>query len=266
MKENNIDIFVVTHKGFYLPVENDIYKIITVGDRNINGINHFKDNDSLNNISHLNCFFSELTAIYYIWKNYDIKEWIGFCHYRRFFEFLDNVPDLNKLGVDVVLPQHFEFEHSIYAQYDICSNKEDLDLIIEILEHLFDVLKMDKNLIYEFFHKNNKLYACNMFIIKRELFNEYCEFIFHVLFEYLRIKNLRNSEDIKQMVQNNSEKYLKGKYPMNAVEYQTRIGGAISERLFSFFIFLKNVKHIEFDFYLTEEKYKEKKETDFLPF
>ena len=105
-----------------------------------------------------------------------------------------------------------------------------------------------------------------MFIIKRELFNEYCEFIFHILFEYLRIKNLRNSEDVKQMVQNNSEKYLKGNYPTNAVEYQTRIGGAISERLFSFFIFLKNVKHIEFDFYLTEEKYKEKHETDFLPF
>ena len=85
-------------------------------------------NNSLNNISHLNCFFSELTAIYYIWKNYDIKEWIGFCHYRRFFEFLDNVPDLNEMDVDVVLPQHFEFEQSVYDQYANCANKEDLDL------------------------------------------------------------------------------------------------------------------------------------------
>lgn len=54
------------------------------------------------------------------------------------------------MDVDVVLPQHFTFEQSIYEQYANCANKEDLDLIIEILEHLFDVLKMDKNLIYEF--------------------------------------------------------------------------------------------------------------------
>ncbi len=47
----------------------------------------FKGDDEGDNISDLNQYFSELTIVYYVWKNYNEQQlpfW-GLCHYRRYF-------------------------------------------------------------------------------------------------------------------------------------------------------------------------------------
>ena len=35
------------------------------------------------NINHLNAFYSEISTIYWVWKNNVRSETVGFCHYRR---------------------------------------------------------------------------------------------------------------------------------------------------------------------------------------
>ena len=48
----------------------------------------FKGNDinvKGKNINYLNKFYSELTTMYYVWKNNIRSKQIGFCHYRRIF-------------------------------------------------------------------------------------------------------------------------------------------------------------------------------------
>ena len=32
----------------------------------------------------MNCYYSELTGLYWIWKNDHETEYVGTCHYRRF--------------------------------------------------------------------------------------------------------------------------------------------------------------------------------------
>lgn len=51
-------------------------------------IHLFKGNDVSidgDNINHLNRFYSEMTTMYYVWKNRIESRQIGFCHYRRMF-------------------------------------------------------------------------------------------------------------------------------------------------------------------------------------
>ena len=51
-------------------------------------ISLFKGNDTSvkgENINHLNKFYSELTTMYFVWKNRKESQLVGFCHYRRSF-------------------------------------------------------------------------------------------------------------------------------------------------------------------------------------
>jgi hypothetical protein len=79
-------LFSTYHKAFPLP-GTSIVKPIQVG-KTLSAINLGIQNDNTGeNISALNPYFAELTAAYYIWKNYSAEKlpYWGLCHYRRYF-------------------------------------------------------------------------------------------------------------------------------------------------------------------------------------
>ena len=41
--------------------------------------------------------YSECARIHALWKNYPLKKYVGTNHYRRYFRFFDNVPDLDEI-------------------------------------------------------------------------------------------------------------------------------------------------------------------------
>ena len=90
---DNIKILVCCHKPYNLP-DNPIYLTIHVGkavsllDLCIQGDNECNE-QACDNISKLNSLYSEMTAMYWAWKNIQIcypdVQYVGLCHYRRYF-------------------------------------------------------------------------------------------------------------------------------------------------------------------------------------
>lgn len=164
--------------------------------------------DSENNISAKNREYCELTAHYFAWKNIR-ADYYGFCHYRRFFCADESVkqpylalgalPDSGQLGDEnfwrqliseheIIVP-HSE-DMGLPAREHYCTSKyhyaEDLELFFGILSEKAPQLTKAS----EQYLSQNRQYFCNMFIMDRAHFFEYCEILFPVLEEFDRRKVL----------------------------------------------------------------------------
>ena len=107
MNEKYRHICIKGHKDFKPEVSNPVYKVMTLGGKhNIDTKLDVYNDNTLDNISDMNFTYNEYTGIYWLWKNYNVKDYIGFNHYRRFYQFMDDVPDLNqyfKEGYDIII-------------------------------------------------------------------------------------------------------------------------------------------------------------------
>ena len=76
-------IYTMTHKKFQ-PPEDTLYVPLHVGCEGKEDLGYLGDNTG-ENISDLNGYYGELTGVYWVWKNDQESDYIGICHYRRFF-------------------------------------------------------------------------------------------------------------------------------------------------------------------------------------
>lgn len=238
--DRGLKIYVCTHKEFEPIVHNEAYKIINA--KEIEPKLPLKDD-----------FYSELYPFKYVADNLELPKYIGFCHYRRYFSFLDDIPNMDEIfsNYDAICSEPKVFNNSIKSQYLTCHNIEDLYIIGGIIAEKYpEQANMWKNFI-----NGNILIPYNMFIMKREDFKEYIDFIFSILDEYLKIVGT----DINKRIYDNYEKYIKDFYPNDTVEYQYRIGGYIAERLTNLFMMHKFKKIKTYPVIVTENKYKQNK-------
>jgi hypothetical protein len=76
---------------------------------------------------------------------------------------------------------------------------------------------------------------CNIFIMKKDDFIEYGNFVFGVLFEFDRRNNLNSDEDIKKYIEKNFINKTKFDNIVNSINYQRRLEGFLLERLTNIF-------------------------------
>ena len=176
----NIKVIVATHKKYQMP-KDEMYIPVQVGAEGKDDLGYQKDNEG-ENISLKNPFYCELTGLYWAWKNLN-ADYIGLCHYRRYFSSCKKTPkeENEKFKVvltkneakeilketDIILPQKRKYYiENLYDHYKHTSYVETLD------ETEFDKL-----------HKRTWAHMFNMFIMKKEILNEYCTWLFDILFE-----------------------------------------------------------------------------------
>ncbi len=134
------------------------------------------------NISDRNKQFCELTALYWAWKNSN-DEYIGIQHYRRRFILGDDwVRKLMKNDIEVVLPIPLSVLPSVAENF---CERHDSQIWITALRTLRKMHPDDYQMACEYF--DDELYSpCNMLIMHRKVLDEYCSWLFPMLFEIVK--------------------------------------------------------------------------------
>lgn len=190
----NIKIIVATHKKYQMP-KDKIYLPVQVGADGKEKIEGYQPDNVGENISTQNPYFCELTGLYWAWKNID-SDYIGLVHYRRYFtenreipkdenakfNILLNSEELRKIfeNTDVILPKKRKYYiENLYDHYKHTMYIEPLDETRKIIEEKYPeyIEEFDK------LHKRTSAHMFNMFIMKKEILNDYCNWLFDILFE-----------------------------------------------------------------------------------
>lgn len=133
--------------------------------------------DTGENISEKNRNYCELTALYWIWKN-DRSDYVGLGHYRRHFEL--NEKQLRQIvssDIDVVLTIPILDDPDVYTVYRRDHVGEDWDVMQDAVRKLYPAYLQT----IEEMGRGRFYYAYNMFIMRREILESYCDWLFPVL-------------------------------------------------------------------------------------
>ena len=96
----NIKVIVATHKKYQMP-KDEMYIPVQVGAEGKDDLGYQKDNEG-ENISLKNPFYCELTGLYWAWKNLN-ADYVGLCHYRRYFSSCKRIPKEENEKFKVIL-------------------------------------------------------------------------------------------------------------------------------------------------------------------
>ena len=190
-----VKILVASHKEYKMP-DDSIYLPLHVGaegkvdaDGQPLDLGWTKDNTG-DNISRLNPGFCELTGLYWAWKNLK-ADYIGLVHYRRHFclkkksrDPFENIitgtelrPLLGQYWVFVPKKRRY-FIETLYSHYAHTHYAEHLDTTREVIAEKYPEYLPSFDRIM----RRRYGYMFNMMIMRRDLADKYCKWLFDILF------------------------------------------------------------------------------------
>lgn len=223
----NIKIIVAAHKPYKMPSDK-MYLPLHVGRAGKADIG-FPGDDTGENISEKNPNYCELTGLYWAWKNLE-ADYIGLAHYRRHFSIKKRSDKFESVLTTLQLEPLFENNDVILPK----SRNYYIETIYSHYAHTFDASHLDKTkeIIYKKYPEyisafervmsSKKAHMFNMFIMKKELADKYCEWLFNILFE------LEKNIDTADMT-----------------AFEARLFGRVSEMLLDVWINTNNISYAE---------------------
>lgn len=179
-KQPRIKILVACHKADPNIRQDDIYMPIQVGKALHPELDlGFQCDNTGDNISEKNGSYCELTALYWAWKNLKDVDYIGLCHYRRYFDFskIDDVREFIR-KTKTIVPKPIILNRSIFTELAYLTSIEDTYILLDTILQIYPKYKKD---VLSYYFYNNKFSPYNMFIFSAEQFSSYCSFLFNIL-------------------------------------------------------------------------------------
>ena len=237
----SVTIFTMTHKKFEEPSD-PIYMPLQVGRACSEYLGYPGDNTG-DNISEKNCYYGELTGVYWVWKNVKTSDYVGICHYRRYFcteegrifSEKDYLSILN--DYDIIISKKLKLNFSYFDGYDGDYNIFDLITTGEVIRQKYPEY-------YDNFERlvhGNGTYFANMMVAKKDVYDEYCEWLFSIF------------EEVETLID-----------PSGYDDYHKRVFGFISEFLLMVWVETKGLKVCECKVGMTTEKHETKQMKDTL--
>lgn len=249
---SDLCVAVAMHKPYRVP-EDSMYMPLQVGKALHPDLDLGIQTDDIgDNISSLNSSYSELTALYWIWKN-NSAEYKGLVHYRRHFascsrkkskdDVFDQIVKHDEVdtllqSVDIILPKKRKYYiETMYSHYAHTLPVEHLDVTRKIIrERVPEYLPAFDKVM-----KNRSGHMFNMFIMQKDKFNEYCEWLFPIL------------DELTKRIDSTGYNAFDARYP-----------GRVSELLLDVWIITKQYSYVELPVVSTELVDWLKKGTSFL--
>lgn len=225
-------IFTMTHKKFREP-DDPVYLPLHVGRAGAEDYGYAGD-DTGDNISAKNCCYGELTGVYWVWKNVRTADYVGVCHYRRYFcteegrifhekDYLSILKDY-----DIITSKRLKLNYSYYDGYASDYNIFDLETTGNVIKELYPGY-------YETFERlvrGRNTYFGNMMVTSKELYDEYAQWLFSIF------------DEVEKRID-----------PSGYDDYHRRVFGFISEFLLYVWVTVKGLRVYECKIGMTTEKY-----------
>lgn len=176
----SVQIYTITHVPF-TPPENPIYIPLQVG-RAAHPDYGYLGDDTGDNISEKNPYYSELTGLYWIWKNRPDADYIGLCHYRRYFlndagDLMDETDYLRILSAyDVMIARPQTAPCDYRTVYERSHDIRNLEQTGVLMQELYPDYYAD----FQDVISGSRCYVGNLFVAPRSLFCAYCEWLFTI--------------------------------------------------------------------------------------
>ena len=227
-ENKNARIYISTHTDFTPAVTNPVYEVVDI-------------RKSKKGVKAPRAFYSELLHMKRVSERRLLPEYVGFCQYRKYFDFMDVVPDIaatiEKYGAITTTP--LDMQTTMRDQFASWGNVADIDLVTDIINtnHTDFAEAWQKAL------ESHYLHLGTMYIVKREDFKELVALMWTVANEFLK----RIGGDI--------EKHI-AECPVELIDPgdYIRVGGSIAERIASAWMDWKYPQAAQYDLTITGDK------------
>lgn len=215
-ENKDVKVLVCTHADFEPVVHHKMYETIDIrkhGDKDENGVpGHF---------------YSELLHMHIVSKRKKLPKYMGQCHYRRYFGFLDAVPDvadiIERHGAITTEPE--DLGMTVAKQFATWGNPDDLDICTQIIREKYpEFLEAWTRAL------NSKwMHLGSLSIMRTEDWMQMEQMAWDVCQEYLK----RIGGDFTKRITDNPQAYHLDTFN---VKHEERIGGQFMERINSAFV------------------------------
>lgn len=222
----NVKIIIACHKKCDVPEDKNIYLPVHVGAEGKDSIGFTPDNTG-DNISAKNFMYSELTGLYWAWKNLRC-DYLGLVHYRRCFSMHRKFRNASMKDVlteadvkellkhhDVIVPVrrnyyietlYNHYSHTHYASHmNICR-----EIILNDFPDYIDSFDVVMNRTWS--------YMFNMYIMPKALSDEYCEWLFRILFTLEKRIDISGIDSFEKRYPGRISEYLLNVWLYNEVK------------------------------------------------
>lgn len=188
----NGSILVSTHKKTVFP-DDPFYTPIQLGKDEVNFDLGIKGDNTGDNISYKHRYYSDLSSVYWAWKNSQ-EDFVGCCHYRRYFvskkkknmgnpifsyildkEEVENL--LSKAPIIVPAKRHYYIE-TIESHFKHTHTASDFDVLRETISEI----RPEYSVAFEKVAHSTSAHLFNCYIMKKDYFDDFCSFVFPILF------------------------------------------------------------------------------------